>query len=220
MAYGGLQELHRKFLEYLRTIEIALDPYPDTYQWLLEQEKMPHGVTNQDGYNGKLLADAFQRHVESGVKTTPISKEARQALFDAMTIQGKQDMTSTDTPRTNGNGKKNKTPEPVPPSTEQLAVESAARSFAKLQTDRDEMDRKLTTALQMCAVHKIEIEELRAQKAVAESRIASYQNERDDAVSNTATLQTLFTAVMALMRTFNIEHAPLVKNGEGGPKPT
>ncbi len=69
----------------------------------------------------------------------------------------------------------------------------------------------------MCAVHKIEIEELRAQKAIAESRITSYQNERDDAVSNTATLQTLFTAVMALLRTFGIEHAPLVKEPE--PKP-
>jgi len=122
-------------------------------------------------------------------------------------------MSMTDTKR-NGNGKKTQLPpEPEPIQDPQaLAVQHGIATFAKLQAERDDLHNGLTKAMQLITINKLEIEELRAQKAVAESRVASYQAERDDAVANLAIYQTLYISVMALLRTFGIENAPLVRN--------
>ena len=113
--------------------------------------------------------------------------------------------------RRNGDGKPEGQPV-APASPEELAVAHGIANYQRAISDRDDLQRKLDAAEKMIAVHKIEIEELRAQKASAESRITSYQMERDDAISNLAVYETLFISINSLMRTFNIENAPHVRS--------
>lgn len=96
-------------------------------------------------------------------------------------------------------------------SPEELAVAHGIANYQRVVTERDELNHKLTTAEQLIAVYKIEVEGLRAQVAAESTRIQSYQQERDDAVANLVIYQTLFTTVQSLLRTFGIEHAPIVR---------
>jgi chromosome segregation ATPase len=108
----------------------------------------------------------------------------------------------------------------VPPTPEELAVHNAVQhhvaSYQRLQSERDELRRQCDRHEQAAKVDKIEIEGLRVEVATAQSRIASYQHERDDAVANLAVYQSLYISMMAQMRAFGIEHAPLVKEPSGG----
>jgi hypothetical protein len=108
-----------------------------------------------------------------------------------------------------GNGKK----PPVPPqqTPEELAVAHGIANYQRAVTERDELQKQNDRQEQMLTVAKIEIEGLRAELAAAQSRIASYQHDRDDAVANLGVYQTLFISFLAQMRAFGIEHAPLVK---------
>jgi predicted site-specific integrase-resolvase len=98
---------------------------------------------------------------------------------------------------------------------EELAVKSAVEhhvaSYARVTNERDELLRQVAKLEQQITVNKIEIEALRGERSTAVSRMESYQHERDDAVANLAVYQTLFIAFNGLLRTFGIEHAPLVK---------
>ena len=84
-------------------------------------------------------------------------------------------------------------------------------SYKQVCSERDELQRQCDRQEQMLTVAKIEIEGLRAELAAAQSRIASYQHDRDDAVANLGVYQTLFISFLAQMRAFGIEHAPLIK---------
>lgn len=119
------------------------------------------------------------------------------------------------------------TPEkPMPPTNgqppqqtpEEIAVASAVQhhvaSYQRVVVERDELLRQRDKLEQHLTVNKIEIEGLRSELGVAQSRIASYQQERDDAVANLAVYQTLYISVMALLRTFGIDHAPLIRDNE------
>jgi DNA-directed RNA polymerase beta subunit len=118
------------------------------------------------------------------------------------------------TTATSSNGKKQPV---VPPqqTPEELAVATAVQhhvsSYQRLVTERDELQKVVDRQEQMLTVARIEIEGLRAELAAAQSRIASYQHDRDDAVANLGVYQTLFISFLAQMRAFGIEHAPLIK---------
>ena len=118
------------------------------------------------------------------------------------------------TTATSSNGKK---PQPQPPqqTPEELAVANAVQhhvsSYQRLVAERDALQSAVDRQEQMLTVARIEIEGLRAELAAAQSRIASYQHDRDDAVANLGVYQTLFISFLAQMRAFGIEHAPLVK---------
>jgi len=94
---------------------------------------------------------------------------------------------------------------------EELAVAHGIANYQRVVTERDEAREKLLAVEKLIAVYKIEVEGLRAQVAAETSRIQSYQQERDDAVANLAIYQTLFASLQALLRTFGVEHAPLVR---------
>jgi hypothetical protein len=100
-------------------------------------------------------------------------------------------------------------------SPEEIAVASAVQhhvaSYQRVCSERDELQRVVNKQEQMLTVAKIEIEGLRADNAATVSRVASYQHERDDAVANLAVYQTLYTSMLGLLRTFGIEHAPLMR---------
>jgi chromosome segregation ATPase len=110
-------------------------------------------------------------------------------------------------------------PSVVPPTPEELAVHNAVQhhvaSYQRLQTERDELRKFVDRLEQGAKVDKIEIESLRVELSTAQSRIASYQHERDDAVANLAVYQSLYISIMAQLRAFGIEHAPLIKEAGG-----
>jgi hypothetical protein len=111
-------------------------------------------------------------------------------------------------------------PAPPPPTPEELAVKTAVEhhvaSYQRVCNERDDLQRMTNHQGQMLTVAKIEIEGLRVELAAAQSRIASYQTERDDAVANLAVYQALYISMMAQMRAFGIEHGPLVRDGTAG----
>jgi len=107
-----------------------------------------------------------------------------------------------------GNGNTNG----IAQTPEELAVAHGIASYQQLRSDRDDLQKKLDRLEQILTVSKIEIEGLRAEKEVAASRIESYQHERDTAVEDLATYKTLFRTLQGILRTFSIEHAPLLKN--------
>ena len=99
---------------------------------------------------------------------------------------------------------------------DELAIEAAVHhhvsSYKQVCAERDELQKQNDRKDQLLTIAKIEIEGLRADKEASVSRTEGYQIERDEAVADLAVYQTLFTSVLALLRTFGIEHAPLVKN--------
>jgi hypothetical protein len=121
---------------------------------------------------------------------------------------GEKQMNTTATPT---NGKK--PPPAIPPqqTPEELAVAHGIANYQRVITERDALQKVVDRQEQMLTVARIEIEGLRAELAAAQSRIASYQHDRDDAVANLGVYQTLFISFLAQMRAFGIEHAPLIK---------
>jgi hypothetical protein len=102
------------------------------------------------------------------------------------------------------NGMDDKTPE-------ELAVAHGIASYKRMAMERDELKTHLEKLEQVLTVAKIEIEGLRAEAAAQLTRLESYQHERDEAVGNLAVYQTLFTTLQGVLRTFGIDHAPIVK---------
>lgn len=96
-------------------------------------------------------------------------------------------------------------------SPEELAVAHGIASYKRIETERNDLRNHIEKLEQVLAVAKIEIEGMRADAAAQVTRIEGYQNERDDAVTNLAVYQTLFSTLQGILRTFGIDHAPIVK---------
>jgi len=120
------------------------------------------------------------------------------------------------TPSGNGEGTTNG----IAQTPEELAVAHGIASYQQLRSERDDLQKKLDRLEQILTVSKIEIEGLRAEKEVAATRLESYQHERDKAVEDLATYKTLFRTLQGILRTFSIEHEPLLKKitSEGPPE--
>jgi chromosome segregation ATPase len=116
-------------------------------------------------------------------------------------------MTAEQAATPNGNGNNNG----IAQTPEELAVAHGIASYQQLRAERDELQKKVDRLEQILTVSKIEIEGLRAENEIAATRIESYQAERDHAVTDLATYQALFTTLQGILRTFGIEHAPLLK---------
>ncbi len=101
------------------------------------------------------------------------------------------------------------------PTPDELAVAAAithhVQSYKQVCSERDELQKKVDRQEQMLTVAKIEIEGLRADAAATVSRMEGYQIERDEAVADLVVYQTLFITVQGILRTFGIEHTPLIK---------
>ena len=100
---------------------------------------------------------------------------------------------------------------PKAQTPEELAVAHGIASYQQLRSERDALQQKVNQLEQQLTVSKIEIEGLRATAAVSETRVETYQHERDNAVVDLAIYQTLFTTVQGIWRTFGVENAPLIK---------
>jgi hypothetical protein len=106
------------------------------------------------------------------------------------------------------------TPAPPPTADEQAvaaAVQHHVASYKAVCNERDALLQQRDRIEQQLTINKIEIEGLRSELGIAQSRIQSYQAERDDAVANLTVYQTMYVSIMAQLRAFGIEHQPLIK---------
>ena len=106
------------------------------------------------------------------------------------------------------------TPAPPPTPDEQAvaaAVQHHVASYKAVCNERDALLQQRDRLEQQLTINKIEVEGLRAELATSQSRIQSYQAERDDAVANLTVYQTMYVSIMAQLRAFGIEHQPLIK---------
>ena len=97
-------------------------------------------------------------------------------------------------------------------SPEELAVKHGIASYKRMENERNDLKSQIDKYEQILTVAKIEIEGLRADASAQQSRMESYQRERDEAVGHLATYQTLFSTLQGILRTFGIDHAPIVKD--------
>ena len=84
------------------------------------------------------------------------------------------------------------------------AIAHHVSSYDKVCGERDDLQKLNDKKDQMLTVAKIEIEQLRSERAAEQSRTASYQNERDDAVIRAATLLEALNHIKAVIH----RHAP------------
>jgi hypothetical protein len=96
-------------------------------------------------------------------------------------------------------------------SVEELAVAHGIASYKRMEVERNDLKNEVEKLEQVLTIAKLEIEGLRAENAAQQTRLESYQHERDEAIGNLAIYQTLFTSFQGLLRTFGIDHAPIVK---------
>lgn len=102
------------------------------------------------------------------------------------------------------------------------ASERAIRHLYQTITERDKLLDELKEAkaqifekdaqlAAMVSQHQIEMDAIRHTVEVMESRNQSHQIIRDQAVAERAAYETLFASFMAMMRTFKVPAAPLIK---------
>ena len=96
-------------------------------------------------------------------------------------------------------------------SPEELAVAYGIANYQRVVSERDELKSRLDKMEQLLTINKIEIEGLKVDNAKSVSRMEAYQHERDEAVANLAVYQTLFSTIQGILRTFGIEHAPILR---------
>lgn len=84
------------------------------------------------------------------------------------------------------------------------AIAHHVSSYDRVCGERDDLQRQNDRKEQMLTVAKIEIEGLRSQLAAEQSRSASYQGERDDAVIRAATILEALNHIKDVLK----RHAP------------
>jgi chromosome segregation ATPase len=122
----------------------------------------------------------------------------------SMTETALNEMEEIVTAKQNGAAGNDQTPE-------ELAVAHGIASYKRMENERNDLKNHLEKLEQVLTIAKLEIEGLRADAAANVTRLESYQHERDEAVGNLAVYQTLFTTLQGILRTFGIDHAPIVK---------
>lgn len=120
--------------------------------------------------------------------------------------------------------KKNGTP-PAPPAEplpdhRQKAVEQGVATFQKVVADNEELNKRLDDANRENAALRVQVESLKSivnmmessyktAQAELEGRVATYQNQRDQAVAISAQWETLYVSIMNMIRGFRIPSAPV-----------
>ena len=113
----------------------------------------------------------------------------------------------------NGNGHEARTMElqhsELPP-TREAVVEQGLRIQQETAAERDMLRREVSGLRNDITGYKVAIEALQAQLAEADSRVASSTLVRDEAVGRRAELETVLRTIMSVLRTFQIQHEPLI----------
>jgi chromosome segregation ATPase len=100
------------------------------------------------------------------------------------------------------------------PAEREAVIEQAQRVYQTVAHERDTLQRRLNDALSDIAGYKVALEAHASQQAMRDSHMASLQAERDDAVARRASLEAVLASILAVLRTFQIEHEPMVKAQE------
>lgn len=116
--------------------------------------------------------------------------------------------------------KKNGNPPPQQADTDESYRHHVEQTFAKYDAVVRECEllrAKMGDAIAGLKSAAAESDALRTQINSLESRIISYQLERDQAVAQRAAYETLFASFQAMMREFNVPAVPLIrtKQSEG-----
>ena len=106
----------------------------------------------------------------------------------------------------NGNGNKNDLPD-----DRKAAVEAGLAHYQLVAAERDALAKEIDKLLKDITSHKIMVEAQKSQMNDLESKIATANLLREEAVAQRAKYETLFMSIMAMLRTFNIPAAPLIK---------
>ena len=102
------------------------------------------------------------------------------------------------------------------PESREMVVTQAARYYQEVAQEIENLKRDLAAARSEIAVHKVVCEAQASQITELESRAVSSRVERDEAVANMVTYRTILIGFQSQLRTFSIEHAPLMRGtGEG-----
>lgn len=97
------------------------------------------------------------------------------------------------------------------PQDRKAAVEAGLAHFQLVSAERDSLQRQLHDMRSEMAALKVVAEAQKSQMTEMESRNATMLAIRDQAVAERAKYETLFMSFQAMLRTFNIPAAPLVK---------
>jgi len=108
----------------------------------------------------------------------------------------------------NGNGNKNSADLPADRAA---AVEAGIVHYQLVAAERDQLAKDVVALNNEITSYKIMVEAQKSQMNDLESRIAAAGAIRDQAVAERAKYETLFMSIQAMLRTFNIPAAPLIK---------
>ena len=97
------------------------------------------------------------------------------------------------------------------PNDRAKAVEAGLAQYHQVSHERDELRKQINDATQIISRLKVELDALHQQYNLIESRMKTFQAERDQAVAERACYETLFLSVQQLLRTFTPAAQPLVK---------
>lgn len=106
----------------------------------------------------------------------------------------------------NGNGNKNDLPD-----DRKAAVEAGLAHYQLVAAERDALAKEIDKLLKDITSHKIMVEAQKSQMNDLESKIATANLLREEAVAQRAKYETLFMSIQAMLRTFNIPATPLIK---------
>jgi chromosome segregation ATPase len=97
------------------------------------------------------------------------------------------------------------------PADRQKYIEFGILATQKTVAERDEAWATIEKQNQTIKALQTEISSLQALSGAMESRAASYQNIRDEAVAKRAEYEVLLRSISAQLREFNVKHEPLIK---------
>jgi len=110
------------------------------------------------------------------------------------------------------NGRKNNHVAEQLPADRQKAVEAGLAHYQLVSAERDKLMGEVSRLNSEIAAYKVVSEAQKSQLIEMESRVASMQVVRDQAVAERAKFETLFITFQSLLRAFRIPSAPLIKD--------
>lgn len=103
---------------------------------------------------------------------------------------------------------------PTPPKQEDKKsklVEQGMQAYQEACFERDRLREALSKAERDIAQNKVEMNAMFAQITDSDSRVKSYQMERDKAIAERAKYEALFISIQGLLKAFSVPAIPLVK---------
>src|SRR5262245_61210823 len=97
------------------------------------------------------------------------------------------------------------------PPDRKAAIAYGLEQFQRLAAEKDTRNGEIAKLKTDLAAQRVVAEALQSQLTEAESRVNAAYAVRDEAVARRAQLETVLSAILALGRSFMVEHIPLIK---------